>query len=162
MNAPITVLIADDHPVLRDGLKTILNNQLDFTVIGEAKDGAMAVAMARELRPDVAVVDLHMPGKAGPQTIREIKQESPKTGIVILTTFDTDQDVYSGLDAGAEAFLLKDSPVDQIFEAIRVVHRGESLLEPRVAKRLLGRFNLSPHATAPPDSLSARELEVLQ
>jgi DNA-binding NarL/FixJ family response regulator len=103
-----------------------------------------------------------MPGKGGPQTIREIKRESPDTGVVILTTFDSDQDVYPGLEAGAAAFLLKDSPVDQIFEAIRIVNRGEALLEPRMARRILGRFQLSPYSTTHPDSLSARELQVLQ
>ena len=103
-----------------------------------------------------------MPGKGGPQTIREIKRESPDTGVVILTTFDSDQDVYPGLEAGAAAFLLKDSPVDQIFEAIRIVNRGEALLEPRMARRILGRFHLSPYDTTPIESLSARELEVLQ
>ena len=162
MSAPIRVLIADDHPVFRDGLKAILNGQHDFIVIGEAANCEEAVAIAREKRPNIAVVDLRMPGKGGPQTIREIKRESPETGIVILTTFDSDQDVYPGLEAGAAAFLLKDSPVDQIFEAIRIVNRGEALLEPRVARRVLGRFQRSPYTNAPPDPLSARELEVLQ
>jgi DNA-binding NarL/FixJ family response regulator len=151
------VLIVDDHPVVRDGLRGMLAGQQDLEVVGEAADGAEAVALVGRLRPDVVLMDLRMPGLDGVGAIRRLGADSPAR-VLVLTTFDTDTDVVRAIEAGATGYLLKDTPREELFRAIRAAHRGESVLAPTVATKLLGHTR----APAPAGPLSARELEVLR
>ena len=162
MAGPIKIVIADDHPIVREGLATVLGMEEDLEVVGEATNGVEAVSLARDLRPDVILMDLQMPEMDGVQAIREIKAQSPEIGIIILTTFDTDEYIFTGIEAGARGYLLKDSPPAQVLEAIRAVHRGDSLIQPSVATRVLDRVVQLAHGAAPEQVLSARETEVLQ
>ena len=158
----IRILIADDHPIVRQGLATVLDQEEDLRVVGEAGNGAEAVSEATRLRPDVILMDLQMPVMDGVEAIRQIKQEDPDVGIIILTTYDTDENIFRGVEAGAKAYLLKDSPPQEVLKAIRAIHRGESLLQPSVASRLLDRFTELSRASATEGGLSSREVEVLQ
>ena len=162
MAGPIKILIADDHPIVREGLATVLNMEEDLVVVGQATNGVEAVSLARDLRPDVILMDLQMPEMDGVQAIREIKAQSPEIGVIILTTFDTDEYIFTGIEAGARGYLLKDSPPAQVLEAIRAVHRGASLIQPSVATRVLDRVSQQAHSAAPEQVLSTRETEVLQ
>jgi DNA-binding NarL/FixJ family response regulator len=136
----IRVVIADDHPVVREGLAAMLNKQADFSVVGEAENGREAIEKARELRPDVILMDLRMPEVDGVEAMRQIGRESPGTRFIVLTTYDNDEFIFKGIEAGARAYMLKDSPRDELFRAIRAVHRGESLIQPAVAGKVLDRF----------------------
>lgn len=162
MAGPIKIVIVDDHPIVREGLATVLGMEEDLEVVGRAANGVEAVSLARDLRPDVILMDLQMPEMDGVQAIREIKAQSPEIGIIILTTYETDEYIFAGLEAGARSYLLKDSPPTQVLEAIRAVHRGDSLLQPSVASRVLDRVIQQAHGTAPEQVLSTRETEVLQ
>jgi DNA-binding NarL/FixJ family response regulator len=135
--APIRILIADDHPVVRDGLRAILSTQPDFAVIGEATSGEEAVARALALDADVVLMDLAMPGVDGVEAIRRLESEGGRAAILVLTAFDTDDRILAAVRAGAQGYLLKGSPREEIFRAIRIVHGGGSLMEPFVASRLL-------------------------
>ena len=158
----IRILIADDHPIVRQGLATVLDREEDLKVVGQASNGVEAVSEATRLHPDVILMDLQMPVMDGVEAILQIKQEDPDVGIIILTTYDSDENIFRGVEAGAKAYLLKDSPPEEVLKAIRVVHQGESLIQPRVASRLLDRFTQLSRASATEGGLSSREVEVLQ
>jgi NarL family two-component system response regulator YdfI len=155
----IRVLIADDHMVVREGLRAILEAAEDLTLVGEAADGAEAVEMAGELSPDVVLMDLHMPGVDGIEAIRQIKAHYPEVEIVILTTYDDDDNIVRGLRAGARGYLLKDTGRKVLFEAIRAAARGESLLPSAVIDKVVAHLAEPQPAEAKP--LSDREQEVL-
>ena len=162
MLMPIRVLIADDHLVVREGLRTMLEVQEDIAVAGEAVNGEEAVRLAGELQPDVVLMDLRMPRLDGLGAIRAIRQRWPDLAVVILTTYDDDAHIVQGLQAGARGYLLKDSSRDAILAAIRSAARGETLLPPSVAARVVA--HLDRAAASPPvdATLSERELEVLR
>ncbi|GHF85449.1 DNA-binding NarL/FixJ family response regulator [Amycolatopsis bartoniae] len=152
----ITLVIADDHPVVRDGLRGIFAAAEGFEVLGEAADGAEAVALAERLRPDVVLMDLRMPGTDGVTAIGRLAKSGSSARVLVLTTYDTDSDVLPALEAGATGYLLKDAPREELFRGVRAAARGEAVLSPAVASRLLGQMR------APvPEELSAREVEVL-
>lgn len=153
----INLLIVDDHPVVRDGLVAILSTQSDFHIAGEAASGLEALALVKKEQPDVLLLDLEMPGMDGVEVIRRLRDLYPAVKIVVFTAFDTDERILSAVQAGAKGYLLKGAPRSELFEAVRVVHRGGSLLHPVVASRLLD------HLAAPPkaEELTAREREVL-
>jgi DNA-binding NarL/FixJ family response regulator len=153
----IRLLIADDHPVVRDGLRAMLATQPDMELVGEAATGTQAVERARALRPDVVLMDLQMPRLDGPGAIAALRQRAPEVHVLVLTTFGSDADITRAIDAGATGYLLKDAPREQLFSAIRAAARGESALSPTVATRVLGRMRAPAE-----EALSPRELEILQ
>jgi DNA-binding NarL/FixJ family response regulator len=154
---PIRLLIADDHPVVRDGLRAMLATQPDMELVGEAATGTQAVAQAQALQPDVVLMDLQMPDLDGPGAIASLRQQAPEVRVLVLTTYGTDADITRAIDAGATGYLLKDAPREQLFAAIRSAARGESVLSPSVATRVLGRMRAPAE-----EALSRRELEILQ
>ena len=157
---PTRILIVDDHTLVRDGLTTILSRQADFEVVGEASNGLEATELARDLSPDVILMDLRMPVMSGVEAMRIIGAENPDIKIIVLTTFDTDEYIFDAVEAGAKGYLLKDTSREELFSAVRAVRRGESQIEPGVAARIISRFQeLSRQG---PDTLSEREVEVLQ
>jgi len=159
---PIKVLITDDHPVVREGLSAMLNKEPDIQVVGEAENGTEAIDKAKELQPDVVLMDLRMPEVDGVEAMRQIRAANPGIKFIVLTTYDNDEYIFKGIEAGARAYLLKDAPREELFKAIRAVYKGESLIEPAVAGKVLDRFaELSRQAQAP-ERLSERELEVLK
>jgi DNA-binding NarL/FixJ family response regulator len=153
----IRILITDDHPVVREGLSGMLAGQSDFEVIGLAADGDTAVKMHGSLTPDVTLMDLQMPGLDGVGAIKAIKAQQPSSRIIVLTTYNSDADILRAIEAGATGYLLKDAPREELFHAIRTAARGDSVLAPAVAARLMTRMR-SPTK----ENLSAREIEVLQ
>lgn len=153
----IRILLADDHPVVRDGLAAMLATQPDFEVVGEAGTGAEAVAQAARLRPDVVLMDLEMPALDGIEAIRLLRAADPAVQVVVLTAFDTDERIVGALQAGAQGYLLKGAPRAEIFAAIRIVSAGGALIPPVVASKLLRQVRAAEH----PDALTAREREVL-
>src|SRR6202022_1172595 len=136
---PIRGLIFDDHPIVRDGRKGILAAHHDFEVVGQAANGAEAVRQTQALRADVVLMDLRMPEMGGVEAIKLLRTRSPETHILVLTTYDTDAEVLSALEAGATGYLLKDAPREDLIRAVKAAHRGESVLSPSVAGRLMGR-----------------------
>ncbi len=156
MTDPIRLLIADDHPVVRDGLRAMLSTQPDLEVVGEAATGTEAVARAGALHPDVVLMDLQMPDLDGPGAIATLREQQPQVRVLVLTTYGTDADITRAVDAGATGYLLKDAPREQLFAAIRSAARGESALSPSVATRVLGRMRAPAE-----EALSPRELEIL-
>ena len=161
----VKVLIVDDHAVVRDGLASMLSRREDFAVVGEAKNGLEAVEQARQLRPDVILMDLRMPELDGVEAMRRIRVEDPEARFIVLTTYDSDEYIFDAIEAGAKGYLLKDASRDDLFQAIRGVSRGESLVQPGVASRLLDRLaQLSRQSGGAGDAqgLSGRELEVLR
>lgn len=150
----IRILIADDHSLVRHGLAAIINMEEDTQVVGEAGDGEEAIALWRELRPDVVLMDLRMPRVEGVEAIKRIRAEDPRAGIIVLTTFDHDEDIYAGLRAGAKAYLLKDVEPEELFRCIRAVHSGEAYLQSKVAVRLAQRVH--------DESLTGREEQILK
>jgi DNA-binding NarL/FixJ family response regulator len=154
---PIRILIADDHPIVRAGLQDVLSSQPDFEVIAEAKNGAEAVALADRLRPHVVLTDLSMPQMDGVTAIGKIKAEHQDIHILVLTTYNSDSDVLPAIEAGAIGYLLKDSPREELFEAIRAAAQGKPLLTSSIAARLMERMR-GPAVEA----LSSREIDVLK
>ena len=161
-NESTRVLIVDEHPIVRQGLAAVLDQQEGLTIVGEAVDGVDAVAQARDLLPDITLMDLQMPQMDGVETIRRIIGARTGSRIIILTTFATDEYIFSSIEAGAQGYLLKDSPPDEVVTAIETVHQGESMIQPRMASRLLDRLGQLSHAHPPETLLSVREIEVLQ
>jgi DNA-binding NarL/FixJ family response regulator len=151
----IRVLLADDHPVVREGLRGMLDAEPDIEVIGEASSGPEAVVLAGRLRPDVILMDLRMPGGDGVEAIGHLTG----TTVVVLTTYDSDADILRAVEAGAAGYLLKDTPRSVLADSVRAAARGETVLTPAVAGRLLGRIRAEPAART--EQLSARETEVL-
>ena len=140
----IRIVVADDHHVVRTGFAALLDTQPDFSVAGTAIDGAEAVRLARELSPDVIVMDVRMPGMDGIEATRQLAGSGPR--VLILTTFDLDEYVYEALQAGASGFLLKDTPPRELVQAIKVVAAGDAMLSPAVTRRLIGHFAADPRA----------------
>lgn len=161
MANPIRILVADDHPVVRDGLVAILATQPDFVVIGEAGTGTEAVERARELRPDVMLLDLEMPELDGVEALRRLSQSNPEVRVIVFTAFDTDERILGAVQAGAQGYLLKGAPRKELFDAVRVVHAGGSLLQPVVASKLLRQVS-HPAQVNEAEALTLRELEVLR
>jgi DNA-binding NarL/FixJ family response regulator len=162
---PIKILIVDDHEVVRDGISVMMGRQQDFTVVGEARNGLEALDQARRLQPDLVLMDLRMPDMDGVAAMRRIRDEYPSIKFIVLTTYDSDEYIFDAIEAGAKGYLLKDASREELFQAVRAVHRGESLIEPGVASRVLDRLaQLSRQAVQrPPASvLSERETEVLR
>jgi DNA-binding NarL/FixJ family response regulator len=154
---PIRLVIADDHPIVLDGLRGILISQPEFEIVGEATNGADAARLAREMEPDVVLIDLRMPVMDGVSAIREIKARHADIQILVLTTYDSDADILPALEAGATGYLLKDVGRAELFAAIRASARGEPILAPAVAARLIAQVR-APAG----DKLSNREIEVLE
>ncbi len=158
----IRVMIVDDHTVVRDGVATMLGRQPDISVVGEASNGREAVDISKSLSPDVILMDLRMPEMDGVEAMRLIREYNQEVKFIVLTTFDTDEYIFHAVEVGAKGFLLKDASREELFEAVRAVHRGESLVQPGVAARLLDRFAELSRPTPDEPMLSARELEVVQ
>jgi NarL family two-component system response regulator LiaR len=155
----ISVLIADDHPVVRQGLRTFLDTQDGLEVVGEAGDGVEAVELAQQLLPDVVLMDLVMPGLDGVEATRRIRELSPSTKVIVLTSFDDDEKVFPSVKAGAAGYLLKDVHPQELAEAVRKVYRGEALLASSVAAKLMQEV---AGERQPAAGLTERELEVLR
>jgi DNA-binding NarL/FixJ family response regulator len=155
----IRVFVVDDHPIVRQGLVTVLEDEPDFAVVGAAGSAEEAVAQVERLRPDVALLDLELAGEDGVAVIPRIAAASPKTRVLIFTAYDTDERVFGALEAGAKGYLLKGAPTEEIARAIRVVDAGGSHLAPRVAARLVAAVRTTRRGDG---SLSAREDEVLR
>lgn len=152
--SPIRVLIADDHFVVRMGLSTLINTQDDMTVVAEAANGKQAAEMFRAHKPDVTLMDLRMPEMNGVEAIVAIRAEEPEARIIVLTTYDGDEDIFRAFQAGARAYLLKDMHHDDLLGALRSVHQGQRFIPPAIANRLAERI--------PRSELTSRELEVLK
>jgi len=159
---PIGILIADDHPVVREGLVAMFSNIPDLEVVGQAKDGVEAVDMARTLKPDVILLDLVMPRKDGLAAIAEIKQDNPEARILVVTSFTEDDKVFPAIKSGALGYLLKDAPPETLLQAIRDVHRGESSLHPTIARKLIQEINSPPRLPPTEEPLTEREVAVLR
>lgn len=164
---PIKILLVDDQPLFREGLRTLLSVHGDFEVVGEAGNGAEAIRLARSLLPSVVLMDLQMPVLDGVAATRRLHEEQPDCRVIVLTTFDDDEMVFDGLRAGAVGYLLKDAPSEKLADAIRGAARGESFLQPSVAAKVVAEFaRLSRKTVGTQDSvieaLSERELEILR
>lgn len=151
---PITVLIVDDHAMLRDGVRSMIERQPDMAVAGEAGRGDEAVELFRKLRPSVTLMDLRVPGISGIEAIRAIRAESPDAHVLVLTTYDRDEDIYQALDAGARGYLLKDATRDELLAAIRTVHSGRRCIPAGIAEKLM--------SSGPRLHLTEREMDVLK
>ena len=168
MGEPVTVVIADDQRLVRQGLRLILESEPGIAVVAEAADGAEAVALVRQHSPAVALLDIRMPALDGLRAARLVIEKYPATRVLILTTFDADEYVYEALRAGASGFLLKDAPSDQLIVAVRSVAAGDALIDPVITRRLISRFALAARPPGPGEvpaalsALTARELDVLR
>lgn len=151
---PIRLLIADDHPIYRDGLAGLFELQKDMTVVAQASDGREALELFLSLEPDLMLLDLRMPGMDGLSVVRTVRERVPQARILILTTYDTDEDIFASLKAGAKGYLLKDTPRQEILAAVRAIHAGQKVIPPAVALKMAERLNQ--------EELTAREEEVLQ
>jgi DNA-binding NarL/FixJ family response regulator len=156
MTDQIRILVADDHPVVRDGLVTMLGTQPDFQIVGEAATGAEVIQRAVALQPDVVLLDLEMPEMDGVEALKRLRQENPDARVIVFTAFDTDERIVAAVQAGAQGYLLKGVPREEIFNAVRVVHAGGSLLQPVVASKLMRQVSEGF------EPLTPRELEVLR
>jgi two-component system, NarL family, response regulator len=154
MTAKIRIMLADDHEVVREGLAAILNRRETFEVIAEVGDGEAAVCTWQKLKPDIALLDLRMPKMEGLEAIRQIRAQDPDAKLIILTTYDGDEDIYQGLRAGAKGYLLKDTPREQIIEAIHAVLAGRTYIPSQVGEKLASRVNT--------DTLTDKELQILK
>ncbi|WSL21607.1 response regulator transcription factor [Streptomyces sp. NBC_01283] len=152
----ITLLVVDDHPVVRDGLRGMFQSAPGFEVLGEAADGVEAVALVERLDPDVVLMDLRMPGGNGVDAIAELARRGSRSRVLVLTTYDTDSDTIPAIEAGATGYLLKDAPRDELFTAVRAAAQGRTVLSPAVASRLVSRVRAPGN-----EPLSTREREVL-
>jgi DNA-binding NarL/FixJ family response regulator len=152
----VRIVIADDHPVVREGMRALLASQPDLDVVGEAADGREAVRLVGELAPDLVLMDLRMPGMDGAAATAAITAAAPDTRVLVVTTYDSDADILRAVEAGATGYLLKDTPSAELFGAVRAAARGETVLAPTVAAKLLARTREPAHA-----ALTPREVEVL-
>ena len=157
METPIRLLIVDDHPVVRDGLRGLFAGDPGFQVVAEASDGSDAIARADAFRPDVVLMDLHMPGLDGVSATREIVNRALGAKVLVVTTYDTESDVLPAIEAGATGYVLKDTPRDDLRAAVRAAAAGETVLSPPVARQLVGQVREPARGT-----LSERELEILK
>jgi DNA-binding NarL/FixJ family response regulator len=163
MMEKIRILIADDHPLFRDGLRALLNSVADTEVVGEATSGAEAISIAASLQPDVILMDINMPGVNGIEATRSIMQTSPHIGVLVVTMFEDDDSVFAAMRAGARGYLLKGADQSEVLRAIHAVASGEAIFSPAIAVRLM-RFFATPAPTAPPQAfpeLTEREREIL-
>lgn len=160
-NPKVRILIADDHPVIREGLSAMLSSVEGFEVVGEAKDGQEVLDLALRLKPDVVLMDLRMPGMDGVQAMRLIHAQCESVRFIILTVYDNDEYIFEGIRAGASAYLLKDVSREELINAIREVHSGQSLLHPRITRKLLERVSSSTEAEQG-STLTEREIEILR
>jgi DNA-binding NarL/FixJ family response regulator len=166
ISAPVRIVVADDHQVVRDGFASLLDTQPDFTVVGTASDGAAAVRICHQTSADLVLMDIRMPGTDGIEATRQLAgagTDGPR--VLILTTFDLDDYVYDALRAGASGFLLKDVTAERLFDAVRVVAAGEALLAPTVTRRLISEFAIQHRDPAPArllELLTVRETQVLR
>jgi len=158
----IRVLVADDHPIVRDGLVAILSTQPDIDVVGEAANGREVIEKVAQLHPDVLLLDLEMPEMDGVEALRRLRDSGAAVRTVVFTAFDSDERILGAVQAGAQGYLLKGAPRDQLFEAVRVVYAGGSLLQPVVTSKLLRRISAGPAPTPTTEPLTPRELEVLR
>lgn len=159
MTGLIRILVADDHPIVRDGLVAVLSTQPDFEVVGEAATGPETIQRVAALNPDVVLLDIEMPELDGVETLKRLRENDPDVRAVVLTAFDTDERILQAVQAGAQGYLLKGVPREEIFNAVRVVHGGGALLQPVVASKLLRQVGQDQARS--PDPLTAREIEVL-
>ncbi len=166
---PIRVLIADDHALFRRGLEMVLTDEKDIELVGEASDGAEAVANAGETLPDVVLMDIRMPRSSGIEACRAMKAAAPSSKIVMLTISDEEEDLFDAIKAGASGYLLKDIPLDEVAESVRAVHGGQSLINPSMASKLITEFaslardeGTGRSEEVPPPKLTDREMEVLK
>ncbi len=155
----IRIIIADDHPIVRDGLRAVLSTQPDFEIVGTAGNGEEALREVSARHPDVLLLDLEMPRVDGVETLRQLATSQATVRTIVFTAFDTDDRIIEAVRAGAQGYLLKGAPREELFNAIRIVHAGGSLLQPIVASRLMSRLNQDN--TPDPNALTARETEVL-
>jgi len=158
----IRVLIADDHPIVRQGLEIVINSQPDMSLVGQAENGEEVLRLIRGLKPDVTVMDLKMPVKTGLSAIEEIKKTDPETKILVLTSFPDDEMVIRSIQLGANGVMVKDAPPDELLSAIRYVHQGKSTLHPSVTKMLMLKIQQSGAPVAVEPILTNREIDVLQ
>lgn len=157
----IKILIADDHLIIRQGLRLILETENDFELVGEASDGNEALTICKKLKPDVVLMDLRMPNMDGLTAIERLRVDQPNIAVVILTTFNEDELMLRGLQAGAHGYLLKDTDRNTLFDTIRAAARGETLLKPEIMARVLSQANTPKKESNEPVNLTDRELEVL-
>ncbi len=162
MDGPIRVLIADDHPVVRSGLRALIETETGMEIVGDAADGKEAIEKAGQLLPDIVLLDLMMPGVSGLEAIEGIRQHNSDIHILVLTSFDQDDLLFPAIKAGAHGYLLKDSSPEDLLRAIRQVSRGESSLHPTIARKLIREFSGSAQETNPAVPLSKREHDVLE
>ena len=158
----IKLLIADDHLIIRQGLRLILETENDFEIVGEASDGKEALSLCKKLKPDVVLMDLRMPNMDGLTAIEKLRAEQPNIAVVILTTFNEDELMLRGLQAGARGYLLKDTDRSTLFDTIRAAARGETLLKPEIMARVLSQANTPKTISNETINLTERELEVLE
>jgi DNA-binding NarL/FixJ family response regulator len=169
----IRLLVVDDQPLVRRGLALMLSMEPDMEIVGEAGDGVEAIEQAKRLRPDVVLMDLHMPRRGGVGATREITAALPRTRVLVLTTLDAEQSVFDAVRAGAMAYLLKDATEQEVLDTVRAVHRGESRLTPQIARKVLDEFRRMGDSAPPPTvrveddddgtaSLSEKETKILQ
>jgi len=158
----LRILLAEDHILVREGTKGMLEREPDFEIVGEASDGEQAVTLVEELKPDVAIVDIAMPKLDGIQATKEIKKRSSTTAVLVLTAYDDDEYVFALLEAGAEGYLLKNARTSELIDAIRAVHAGQTVLHPRIARKVVNRYVSLAHKDEVVDQLTERELEVLK
>ncbi|CAO5161343.1 Transcriptional regulatory protein LiaR [Frankia sp. AiPs1] len=156
-SGPIRLLIVDDHPIVRDGLRGVFTADPDFVVVAEASDGAEAIRVAESIEVDVILMDLRMPGTGGVEAITQLRRRNHPARVLVLTTFDSDRDVLPAIEAGATGYLLKDARREELLRAVRAAHAGQSVLAPSVAGTLMNRVGVRE-----PDALSPRELDVLR
>jgi DNA-binding NarL/FixJ family response regulator len=151
---PIRVMLVDDHPAFRKGMAALIGTETDLEVVAETGDGNEAIQLFRRHKPDITLMDLRLPGMGGVEATIAIRKEFPDARVIVLTTFDMDEDIYRAMDSGAKSYLLKDTPEDELAATIRAVHAGEEKLAPKLAERLAQRQKRP--------ELSQREMEVLQ
>lgn len=162
MSDTIRLLVADDHPVVRDGLVAILSTQPDFVIVGEAANGEEVIEKARELQPDVLLLDLEMPRLDGVEALQRLREIMPGLKAIVFTAFDSDDRILGAVQAGAQGYLLKGAPREELFRAVRVVYAGGSLLEPVITSKLLRRISQPPDEPPVIEPLTARELDVMK